>query len=158
VASQIAIPQEAMDRWWAKVEFRPGPMESECWIWTAAVTQDEGYPRFKLYGKTRYAHRMSYVTFAGPIPEGLTIDHLCRVRRCVNPEHLDPVTIRINTLRGDGPSALNRRKTHCKYGHEFTPDNTRVDTKGRRTCLVCHRKYHREWMRTRHGYKARRVV
>jgi hypothetical protein len=81
---------------------------------------------------------VAYELAIGPIPEGLTIDHLCRNRGCVNPAHLEAVTNRTNLLRGDGIAALNARKTHCKRGHEFTPENTYVWREGTRACRACH--------------------
>lgn len=77
----------------------------------------------------------------GPIPEGLDLDHLCRVRQCVNPDHLEPVTARENLMRSPLTQAsINSAKTHCKRGHEFTPDNTRIFPKsGSRCCKTCER-------------------
>jgi hypothetical protein len=84
-------------------------------------------------GKVRLAHRVIYEYLVGPIPDGLSIDHLCRVRHCVNPAHLEPVTHRENVLRGQAPTAVNGRKTRCKRGHEFN----RTVRNGRR-CYTCH--------------------
>jgi hypothetical protein len=75
--------------------------------------------------------------FVGPIPEGLVIDHLCRNRGCINPTHMEPVTNAENVLRGEGPTAVNARKTHCKRGHPFDDVNTYVYAKGR-ACRMCH--------------------
>lgn len=97
--------------------------ESGCWLWGGGLTY--GYGRFTLNGRRTHAHRASYELHVGPIPVGLTLDHLCRVRNCVNPAHLEPVTNGENVLRGVSVPASNARKTHCKYGHEFTPENTR---------------------------------
>lgn len=82
------------------------------------------------------AHRMAYEELVGPIADGLQIDHLCRVRCCVNPAHLEPVTQAENIRRGVSPTAANRRKTHCKHGHEFTTENTRLVPEGR-ICRRC---------------------
>ena len=111
--------------------------ESGCWVWLGACTAG-GYGTISINKKTFYAHRLFYEFYRAPIPFGLQIDHLCRVRCCVNPDHLEIVTNRENTLRGKAVSALHARKTHCKRGHPFTPENTRSypSVIGRR-CKVC---------------------
>lgn len=123
------------ERFWAKVDRRS---TNECWEWTAARNA-AGYGQFRVTGQHSpvNAHRVAYEMSSGPIPAGHHIDHLCRNRGCVNPAHLEPVTQRTNTLRGAGATAINARKTHCKRGHEFTPENTYEHPLGRncRTCL-----------------------
>lgn len=105
-----------------------------CWLWTGFINHG-GYGRFSIsHTQGVMAHRWAYEHWVGPIPDGLTIDHLCRVTRCVNPEHLEPVTIQVNEQRA---AAHNATKTHCKHGHEFTPENTRVLPNGRRECRAC---------------------
>lgn len=107
---------------------------SGCWLWP---TDEKGYG-YSWDGKKKMrAHRMSYEVFRGPIPTGLPLDHLCRVTCCVNPYHLQAVTIRENTMRGIGPAAWNAAKTHCKNGHPFSPENTHVDRLGKRVCRTC---------------------
>src|SRR5512144_125133 len=102
-------PKQSVDeRFWKKVEKRG---DDECWEWKAY--RKDGYGLFAYYGAHIMAHRWSYERAHGPIPRHLTLDHLCRNRMCVNPAHLEVVTIRENTLRGFGPSANNARKTHC---------------------------------------------
>ncbi|TDD77726.1 HNH endonuclease [Actinomadura rubrisoli] len=88
--------------------------------------------------KNVVVHRFVYESLVGPIPEGLVLDHLCRVRACCNPAHLEPVTDRVNILRGASITAANARKTHCDHGHEFTSQNT-YRHRGRRLCRACNR-------------------
>lgn len=118
----------------------------ECWLWTAC-TYPNGYGQFDK----GYAHRHSYEFYVGPIPEGLVIDHLCRVRSCVNPEHLEAVKQAVNFKRGDGPQAViesNRKRglarTHCPHDHEYSEDNTIYETKKNgnvmRRCKTCRRR------------------
>jgi hypothetical protein len=90
--------------------------DSGCWEWTACKIKT-GYGRVQMKEGPKLAHRIIYELLVGPIPEGLTLDHLCRNRSCVNPSHLEPVTMRENCLRGTGPTAINARKTHCIRGH-----------------------------------------
>lgn len=107
-----------------------------CWLWQGAKT--EGYGRVQLRKGTPIGltHRAAYELFVGPVPAGLHLDHLCRQRACLRPDHLEPVTTRVNTLRGVGLSAINAQKTECKRGHSFTPENTRLHA-GRRYCRAC---------------------
>jgi len=106
-----------------------------CWLWLGRTDKD-GYGIFYLNGKNRKSHRVSYETWKCAIPTGMTLDHLCRVRNCVNPDHTEPVTNRENFLRGDNLMLKFARATHCKNGHEFTVENTYVNNVGR-TCKTC---------------------
>lgn len=121
----------------------------DCWEWQG-YRMPFGHGRFRVNGCKVLAHRWSYEFHVGPIPNGLTIDHLCRNPPCVNPAHLEPVTHRTNVLRGDGPAAHNAAKTHCPSGHAYTPANTYIDSLGRRVCRVCRS----DWQRT---YRAKKT-
>lgn len=115
--------------------------EDGCWIWFGAITP-RGYGSMKLTGKKNVsAHRFSYESLVGKIPKGLTIDHTCRVRNCVNPKHLEPVTMYENMKRGFNPAAINLRKTRCKNGHKFD----RVKSSGHRWCLRCNNAQAKAW-------------
>lgn len=116
-------------RFWLNVA--PGRADDECWLWEGVLDKDG-------YGLLRNlrAHRVAYELERGPIPPGLDLDHLCRSRACVNPAHLEPVTNRVNSLRGAGATAVNVRKTHCVRGHELDA-NARLRPDGRRECRPC---------------------
>ncbi len=125
------------------------PIGTGCWIWTAGKTV-QGYGRLWVGGTYRPAHRLAFVALRGEIAGGLPLDHLCRCHPCVNPDHLEAVTHRVNILRGIGPTAINAQKTHCPAGHPFSGDNLSKYT-GQRVCLACHavqskdfRRRHRE--------------
>lgn len=125
----------AVDRIADKVDFH----DSGCWLWTGAI-HPTGYGQMRTPGTrvSTSAHRVVYESLVEPIAPGLVLDHLCRIRACVNPDHLEPVTHRVNLLRGVGINATNAAKTHCKHGHEFTPENTyRYGNK--RQCRTCNR-------------------
>ena len=115
---------------------------SGCWLWMGALHND-GYGVIRIgtrsSGAIKKAHRVSYETFIGTIPNGLEIDHLCRVRCCINPHHLEPVTPEVNRLRGFGVSRLNEMKTHCVRGHEFTEANTLHFIHRGKECRRCKR-------------------
>jgi hypothetical protein len=115
-------------RFWSKVEV------GDCWLWTAGLLT-QGYGSYWHDGKTRRAHRFAYELLVGPVPDGLVLDHLCRVKNCVNPDHLEPVPSQVNVKRG-----YNRHKVRnaCHLGHEYTEANTRR-TAGHRECRECGR-------------------
>ena len=115
--------------------------ESGCRLWIGA-TMGKGYPQIRINGKSVRVHRWMYEQYYGPITDGLQPDHLCRVPCCIEPTHLEAVTSRENTLRGNGPAARHARKTECVAGHPFTPDNLLPNKYGRR-CRECNKRYSR---------------
>lgn len=130
-------------RFWGKVEKTKG-----CWIWKGGLSQ--GYGRLQIGsrkdGSRRkvLAHRIAYELMIGDIPKGKELDHLCRNRACVRPEHLEPVIKKINILRGIGMGAQNAQKKFCKHGHEFTKDNTYFLKRGRE-CKKCHKAWQKKY-------------
>lgn len=121
-------------RFWEKVD-----KSGECWLWTGAASN--GYGEFWYDGERRKqkAYRVAYEWARGPVPTGLELDHLCEVRECVNPAHLEAVPHRVNTLRGNTVAAKNALKTHCPAGHEYSEENTYQYSDGRRQCRICRR-------------------
>lgn len=126
----------------AMIAERSGP--EACWDWPGFCFDGYGKVSANLDARGSrvwFAHLAAYTILVGPVPSHLELDHLCRNRRCMNPRHLEPVTPRVNTLRSNAPTAANARKTHCKHGHEFTPENTydfttKYGTPGR-ACVTC---------------------
>jgi len=129
-----------IQRFWERVDASGG--EDSCWLWI-------GYIDSKGYGGLggRRAHRIAYELLVGPIPHGLQLDHLCRVTSCINPRHLEPVTNAENARRA------RAARTHCKRGHEFTPENTYYSPKRPtvRQCRACSKEQGRELYRRRHA-------
>ena len=107
-----------------------------CWIWTGGKHK-LGYGTLKVGKKTEYAHRVIFEALNNKIPNGMSLDHLCRNPSCVNPDHLEVVTHKENVLRGIGPTAINAKKTHCKRGHELAGENLRITIVGGRLCRTC---------------------
>lgn len=119
------------ERFWRKVN-----KTSTCWLWTG--TCPLGYGQFTIRAGIKVkAHRFAYEALIGPIPDGMELDHLCRVKNCVNPGHLEPVTAQENIRRGV-PFRASRLKTQCVNGHPYTEETTSW-WHGRRHCRVCHR-------------------
>ena len=109
--------------------------QTGCLLWTGAIS-GTGYGYISLPGrKLVRVHRAMYELFVGPIPDGLYLDHLCRVRHCAAPAHLEAVTPRVNTLRGESPSASAGEK--CTRGHDFDLINTYWTPDGKRRCRAC---------------------
>lgn len=128
----MSYPSRALEN------YVPEP-NSGCWLWLGKVAKDTGYGKASFRGREILAHRLFYGTLVGPIPRGLTLDHLCRVRSCVNPAHTEPVTRAVNVMRGDGIAARNARKITCHAGHPFTKRNTYITADGYRQCRECRR-------------------
>ncbi len=129
------------ERFWSKVN-KNGPIPERrpdlgpCWLWLR-TKHPKGYGHFRYKGHVRRAHNVAWELLRGPINDGLTYDHLCGVTSCVNPWHGERVDGPTNTLRGDGPTARNARKTHCVHGHPFSPENTYSQGNGNRGCKTC---------------------
>ncbi len=133
-------------RFWSRVVVPSmGEPRLACWKWQGHHSAD-GYGKCHYKGKTIHVHRLAYELAIGPIPDGLVIDHLCRHRWCANPYHMEPVTSRENTLRGQNNAARNAAKTQCHRGHAFSPENTYVDAKGQRGCRICRKQAVYAWL------------
>lgn len=110
-----------------------------CWLFNGNLN-DRGYGRIRRNrGRLEFVQRVAYEIFIGSIPPDMEIDHLCRVRNCVNPSHLEAVSHKENIHRGNGLCAINRRKTQCYKGHKFDAENTYLPPKGGRVCKACTR-------------------
>lgn len=107
-----------------------------CWLWTGCVASN-GYGKVRSMDRYTSPHRVIAAHFHGPTPKGMQVDHLCRNRLCVNPEHLEIVTPRTNTLRSDAVSAKNARKVVCMRGHALSGENLYMTTDNRRQCRTC---------------------
>jgi hypothetical protein len=110
--------------------------ETGCWEWQG-FKNERGYGSITVDGKSKRTHKHFYETLVGPIPTGMVLDHLCRNRGCVNPDHLEVVTNKENILRGQGLAAKNAKKTHCPQGHEYTFENTYRQSNNGRQCIMC---------------------
>lgn len=159
---------EVPERVVRKIRARAAVSPDGCWVWLGS--KSSGYGRIAWSDGRRMVysatHRAMWVASRGPIPDGLDLDHLCRNRACCNPDHLEPVTRRVNLLRGVTTPAARAKVTHCPRGHEYTPDNTLTSKRGQRSCKECtyaknrayyHRNaerraaYNREWRARRKG-------
>lgn len=140
---------EMLAKFWMKVKANGG-----CWEWQNALTNGYG-----TFAPKRFAilpaHRVAYELIVGPIPEGLELDHLCKNPRCVNPNHLEPVTHAENCRRGDGFGGRNFRKTHCKNGHPLDGPNLYLTTTGKRQCRACRAEQAKAFRERNPGYHAK---
>jgi len=119
--------------------------DAPCWLWTG-FHNEYGYGRINIQRRLHLVHRVTFEIFAGLVPDGLELDHLCRVRLCANPAHLEPVTRRINVLRGVSPVAEHARATHCPRGHPYDLLNTYINpSTGSRGCRICVREAGRRY-------------
>lgn len=120
----------AADRFWSRTSRQP----DGCWLWTGSV-HPNGYGRISVDNKWTWVHRFAYDLLVGPIPAGLTIDHLCRNTLCVRPDHLEAVTAAENLRR----EVEANRGDHCSHGHPFDSRNTYITPEGHRSCRACRR-------------------
>ena len=132
----MIIDEAAITRFWSKVLRTPS-----CWLWLGGRTK-RGYGAYFNDNTQMLAYRFAFIVSRGSVPEGMVLDHLCRVKHCVNPDHLEAVTQRVNVLRGDAPAAINARRTHCSEGHELSDANTYESSRRRgwRICRPCARR------------------
>lgn len=143
------MPMTDSERFDSKIDRQTEPSShrpdlGSCWVWTGS-TIGYGYGRFPIGGKTVLAHRWAWVQANGPIPDGLELDHLCRVTRCVRPSHLEPVTCQENIRRA------RVLITHCPQGHPYDEANTYRDSRGGRSCRACQAERARQRKRALRG-------
>ena len=137
------MTDQVLESFWDKVKVDD---VTQCWNWQGCL--NSGYGVVRINNVNMRAHRVAYEVNKVKIPEGLTLDHLCRNRKCVNPEHLEVVTRGENVLRGIGLTAINAKKTHCSNGHELSGDNLYLEPSGGRACRLCRRKWNQDWLKT----------
>lgn len=140
-------PPSLYQRFWDKVN-----ITDDCWEWTASL-RGTGYGAFSVPrpqgGFTHIgAHQFSYWLCVGDVPAGYELDHLCRNRKCVNPQHLEAVPHRLNMLRSTSPVADNALKTHCPQGHPYAGENLMIKHSAR-YCRTCERARWNDWYRRR---------
>jgi len=129
MSEKILMSPKQIAKFWMRVNDT-----RNCWEFNGLSTS--GYGQFMVNRKNKRAHRIAYELIVGPIPNGLVLDHLCRNRSCVNPNHLELVTNKENVLRGIGITAKNAKNTHCRKGHEYTNESTYM-FRGARQCRIC---------------------
>ncbi len=124
---------------------------TNCWKWKGRIEKN-GYGRFSYkHDQIISSHRMSYLLYRGPIDMGLTIDHLCKNKWCVNPSHLEVVTMKENLRRSFNITNINEHKTHCKSGHPFSLSNTYIRPDGSRQCKICRSIAQQKYIKKRLG-------
>ena len=128
---------DVIPNFWKRVDKTGG-----CWKWTGAINS-WGYGQFGTKGKFIRAHRFAYELIKGEIPPGLVLDHLCGNRSCVNPDHLEAVTQRVNAFRSNCITTQNLRKTHCPSGHPYNESNALIQKSGWRMCRICHYRHNK---------------
>lgn len=152
IAKQYPRPRA---EWWGerqRYEVVDLGYETPCWRWLLSrCAGGYGQVSIRVGGRRGVqqscrAHRLYYERVHGPVPTNLQLDHLCRVRACVNPAHLEPVTHAENIRRGEGPPAHAAKQTHCQYGHAFDEVNTYRDRRGNRACRRCRARHQREYL------------
>lgn len=152
VGVYVRHPKPPETRFWKYVEPEPN---SGCWLWTGGRVGGRrgGYGTFTIEDdRPMLAHRFAYARIARrSIPDGTVLDHLCRVRSCVNPDHLETVSDRENFRRGEAPSAIAFRTGHCRRGHSYEMDGVYVHA-GRRNCYPCRIESMRAWRRRNPDY------
>ncbi len=122
--------------YWSRID---GPDPLGCWTWTGPVDA-EGYGRIFIYGHYHRAHRWTYEKLVAEIPEGLVLDHLCRNTSCVNPWHLEPVTVRVNSRRAPFAQNCRANSDRCRHGHPWNEANTYISPSGKWDCRACIRR------------------
>lgn len=133
------------DRFWSKCIPEPN---SGCWLWFACIKNGYGQLGVPRQRKTTTAHRFAYLTLVGEVPSGLELNHRCRVTECCNPSHLEPVTHKVNVLRGEARAAHNARATECPLGYPLSGENLIFQAPGkRRRCKKCQRVAERNYKR-----------
>lgn len=129
---------QAAGRALLRLEERPGPLETPCWVWTGAIG-GRGYGYIHAAGKIVLVHRLLYAVFVSEPDPAKHVHHRCEVTACANPAHLEELTPAAHVLLGGNIAAVNARKTHCLKGHRFTKENTLIKRTGERRCRRCHR-------------------
>ncbi len=134
-SNRLPVNTKTLKRFFKKIRIDPNVTFKgvPCWLWTAYITPD-GYGKFKMVGMCRTAHRMSFGMFVHEIQDGNDADHLCQVRHCVNPVHIQDIPSIAHKILG------HTRKTHCKQGHPFSPENTFRDARRSRVCRTCRKR------------------